>query len=169
MSHDGHVSGAEAFAQTGLVLAESDIEDPMQAVLDPPVTAHGLGSACGIERGGGDVIACLAVCPAGALGLSLNANQAGDARQAEFTRKATIARQPVDLTNDADLTPLDAAMAFVMLEVAGDGLRRRIIEACLDFSAQADRGCQLLYQFRTRRCSSSISRISLRSSRISAP
>lgn len=36
-----HVACTEAFAQPRLVLVEGDIENPVQAVLDPPVTAYG--------------------------------------------------------------------------------------------------------------------------------
>lgn len=77
MPNDGHVACSEAFAQAGLILLESAIEDPMQAVLDAPVPAHGLGGACGIEGSGGNVVACLAVRLAGAFDLGLDPGQTG--------------------------------------------------------------------------------------------
>jgi hypothetical protein len=119
MPHDCHVAGTEALAQAGLVLFERNVEDPMQAVLDAPVAAHSLGSARRIKRGGGDIIARFAVRLAGSFDLGLDLDQAGYAGQAEFAREATIARQPVDLADDADLAPLDTTMAFVVLDVAG--------------------------------------------------
>src|SRR5487761_1396518 len=47
VSDDGHVSSAVASPQTGLILIEGDVEDPVQTVLDGPVTANGLGCLCG--------------------------------------------------------------------------------------------------------------------------
>ena len=43
VSDDGHISSAVASPQTGLILTEGDVEDPVQTVLDGPVTANGLG------------------------------------------------------------------------------------------------------------------------------
>ena len=34
MAYDGHVAGAEALAEAGLILLERYVEDPMQGVLD---------------------------------------------------------------------------------------------------------------------------------------
>lgn len=69
MPHDGHVMGAETSAQTRLVLSERDVDDPMEAVLDAPVTTHGLGGARRIEAGGGDAVVRLAVRLTGSFGL----------------------------------------------------------------------------------------------------
>lgn len=40
----------------------------------------------------------------------------------------TIARQPIDLVDNVDLAPFSATMAFVMLNVAGDGVRRESLK-----------------------------------------
>jgi hypothetical protein len=112
MPYDGHVAGAEAFAQSGLVLLERDVEDPIQAVLNAPVAAHGVCGARRIEAGRGDTITRLAVRLTGSFDLGLDLDQAGHTRQPEFAGEATIAGQPVDLANDADLAPLDAAVAL---------------------------------------------------------
>jgi len=109
----------------------------MQAVFSAPVAAYGLCGARRIEGSRGNIIARLAVQLTGSFDLGLDFDQADHTRQPEFAGEATIAGQPFDLANDADFALLGAAMAFVMLDVAGDGLRRRILEACLDVGAQA--------------------------------
>jgi hypothetical protein len=119
MRHEGHVAGAEAFAQSGLVLLERDVEDPMQAVFSAPVAAYGLCGARRIEGSRGNIIARLAVQLTGSFDLGLDFDQADHTRQPEFAGEATIAGQPFDLANDADFALLGAAMAFVMLDVAG--------------------------------------------------
>ena len=50
---DGHVGGAMAVPQAGLIFLEDGIEDPTKA-LDAPVTADGLGGPVRRQRGGGD-------------------------------------------------------------------------------------------------------------------
>ncbi len=45
-----HVAGAVALPEAGLVVAEGDVEHPMQAVLDGPVLAHRLGRFGGGEQ-----------------------------------------------------------------------------------------------------------------------
>jgi len=49
MPDDGHVFGAVAFSETGLVVAEDDIEHPVQLVFDAPVASDGLGGGLGRE------------------------------------------------------------------------------------------------------------------------
>lgn len=45
----GHVLGAEAGSQAGQVVVEDDIEDPMQAIFDVPMTADGAGEETCVE------------------------------------------------------------------------------------------------------------------------
>jgi hypothetical protein len=52
VSDDRHVFRAVTGSEARLIVAEGDIENPMQAVLDGPVGANGLGCAGGAERGG---------------------------------------------------------------------------------------------------------------------
>jgi hypothetical protein len=47
VTDDGHVYGAVSLSQPRLILAESDVEYPVQAVFDRPVAAHGFGGAGG--------------------------------------------------------------------------------------------------------------------------
>src|SRR3954452_18913087 len=42
-----------------VILAEGDVEDPVQRVLDPPVAADDLGERRSIRRETGEVVACL--------------------------------------------------------------------------------------------------------------
>ena len=57
MAHDGHVLGAVTLSDTGLVVAEGDVEGPVQAVLDGPVAAYGVGGLRGGEGARGDEVA----------------------------------------------------------------------------------------------------------------
>jgi hypothetical protein len=59
VADDGHVFRAVSTSKAGLVVFKRHVENPVKAVLDGPVAAHGLGGAGGVERGGRDVVACL--------------------------------------------------------------------------------------------------------------
>ena len=69
MADGGHVVGAVALAQAGLVVAEGDIEHPVQAILDRPVLADGLG---GGEGSGGDEMAGFAAAASDGLDAGLH-------------------------------------------------------------------------------------------------
>jgi len=49
VSDDRHVFGAEAGAQSGQIVMEDDVEHPMEAIFDAPVSAHGAGEVLGAE------------------------------------------------------------------------------------------------------------------------
>ena len=55
----GEVLRGVVFADHAVVLAEADVEHPVQAVLDGPVRAHGLGQFLGTEAARADVVARL--------------------------------------------------------------------------------------------------------------
>jgi hypothetical protein len=88
--------------------------------------AYGVRGARRTVGGRGNVIARLAARLAGAFNVGLDLDQAAHVRQPQFAGKATIARQPIDRADDADRAPLDAARAFVMLDMAFDCRRRGI-------------------------------------------
>jgi hypothetical protein len=48
---DGHIGRSMTGAQTGEVIAEDDIEHPVQPVLDPPVPADDASKAVDVEPG----------------------------------------------------------------------------------------------------------------------
>jgi len=75
VSDDGHVLGAVAFPQAGLVVVEVDVENPMEAVLDAPMGAHGLARLRGGQDGGGDVKARFEARAVGEFGARLDANE----------------------------------------------------------------------------------------------
>ena len=53
VSDDSHVFLAMAGSQAGLIVAEGDVEHPVQAVLDGPMIAGELQQPCRIELVGG--------------------------------------------------------------------------------------------------------------------
>lgn len=52
---DGHVLGSVACSEAGEVFVEDDVEDPVEAVLDVPMGAHGGGEGLGVgDEGAGE-------------------------------------------------------------------------------------------------------------------
>jgi hypothetical protein len=49
VAEHGEVLGAVAFAESALIFAKGDIERPVQAVLNPPVVAHGPSKGLGVS------------------------------------------------------------------------------------------------------------------------
>src|SRR5208282_6314342 len=62
---DGRVLRSVALSQARLVVVEVDVEDPLEAIFDAPMVAHGLGGLLGGQRGGGDAISGFAARPVG--------------------------------------------------------------------------------------------------------
>jgi hypothetical protein len=56
---DSKVLSSIAFADAAIIFSESDIQHPMAAVLDVPMSADGLGKGHGFTRQAGDVVAGL--------------------------------------------------------------------------------------------------------------
>src|SRR5215217_8466472 len=69
LAQEGEVAGSGAVAHATVVLAEGDVEDPVQRVLDAPVPADGLDQDGGIVAAAGEEAA----------DLGLNLASAGDA------------------------------------------------------------------------------------------
>ena len=97
VSDDGHVFGTVAFTETRLVIAEGDIEDPVEAVLDRPVTSNRLGGSRGGENGGRYVISCLESAAVLEFGAGGDFDDGGDVGQTEFAGETTITVKPIDL------------------------------------------------------------------------
>ena len=90
MAHKGHVLSAMAFAQAREVLAEGDVEDPVQGVLDPPMAADGVCGPRGREGGGGDGVALLGGDVSFALADGLDANEGGELGKAGLAWEAAL-------------------------------------------------------------------------------
>lgn len=56
---DGHILRPVEAAQAGEIVVEDDIENPVQPVLNAPMSAHGGGECFGVERCRGQVISPL--------------------------------------------------------------------------------------------------------------
>ena len=54
MAQDSHILSAVAFAQAGLILPESNIKDPMEAIFDLPMVSDSLSELVSLPPKGGD-------------------------------------------------------------------------------------------------------------------
>lgn len=80
LAQDGEVLGPVAEDGAGLVLAEGDVEAPMQVVLDAPVGAHDAAQALGGDEAGEDEVFELGL--SGQLGVAAPGFDARDSAQA---------------------------------------------------------------------------------------
>src|SRR3546814_9170491 len=92
---------------------EDDIEDPVQAVLDAPMGAPGMGEGLGIEPGGGEIIAAFALDLAAAFDAGLDHGDGGEAGEARFAGIAAVREEPVDGMADGVAAAFEAAMIVV--------------------------------------------------------
>jgi hypothetical protein len=128
----GHVFGAVAGSEARLVLVEDDVEDPVEAIFDPPMAAHGVGGGFGGEGGGGDIVSGVEAAVILEFGTRRDLDDGGDGGQAQFAGEAPVAIEPLDLADDGDGALLDAAVALVEI---GEGVEtggRRAQAAVLD-------------------------------------
>jgi hypothetical protein len=114
------------------VLAEGDVEHPVQAVLDGPMAAHGLGEFARRHWSRRDVVAhrtdLLALFPCSRL------YDGGKGGEAVLAGKAPLAVEPVDAGGDAGGAFLDAAMALVRFGRGDEGGLAGIVEEALDLA-----------------------------------
>src|SRR3546814_16151588 len=92
---------------------EDDIEDPVQAVLDAPMGAPGMGEGLGIEPGGGEIIAAFALDLAAAFDAGLDHGDGGEAGEARFAGIAAVRDEPVDGMAGGVAAAFEAAMSVV--------------------------------------------------------
>ena len=126
VAHDSHVGGAMSGMGSRLVLAEGDVELPVQGVFDGPMAADCFGEVFRRHGPGRDVephsAGFLAFFPCRASHLG----DRGQPREAMLAGKAPAAVYPVDTGGDADGALLDAAMALVEVGrgggIAGPGI-----------------------------------------------
>lgn len=109
----GHVDGAVALAEAGLVFLEDNVEHPVQRILDGPMSPNGFGGFQGREGGGGDVVARVEAAALLEFGLPLDLDHGGNTGQTEFAGEAAVAVQPIDLVRHRDGALLDATVSLV--------------------------------------------------------
>src|SRR3982750_2373205 len=84
----GHVRGAVAGPEPGEIIAEDDIQDPVQPVLDAPVGPYRAGEARRVEGGGGEIVAPFPLDLAAALGGALDHADHGEAGKGDLAGAA---------------------------------------------------------------------------------
>ena len=92
--HGGHVLGAVAGAQPGEVVVEDHVQDPVQPVIDAPVSAQRASEGGDVEPGGGQVVAAGGAGRAVALDLGLDRRDRGEAGEARIARMPAVASEP---------------------------------------------------------------------------
>src|SRR5213082_3296448 len=90
-----------------LVIAEDQVHDPMQAVLDGPMAAHDRSEEVRQHDQGGEVKACLL------LGFSTNLAAAFDHDEGVQPGPVVAFPQPSDIMDDGSGSGLDAAVVAI--------------------------------------------------------
>src|SRR4051812_25318086 len=115
----GQVARGPALADAAVVLAEDDVQDPVQAVLDPPVVPDGPAEPDGIGLGAGQEVADLA---RGREAAPAVAADGLDREHGPHVRPVPQARQGVELAADEHAPARQAAVAGV-----GAVVRRQVV------------------------------------------
>ena len=116
---------------------EDDIHDPVQAVFDVPMGAHGGGEAfCG-ELCGREEVAPFDRCFSVALDLGLDHGDHVEVLEAPLSGEAPVAFQPVDPVADGVSSGFDAAMRPVEGVVAFAGVDFGVGKKALDLGAES--------------------------------
>ncbi len=101
-------------SDAAFVVAENHIHDPMQTILDRPVTPHDGSKAVGRQGQRGDVEPCLA------LDLVVDVTQAVDDDDAVQTGPLMARSQPADIVDGGRGSCLDVAMIGIDGFIAAD-------------------------------------------------
>ena len=133
VADDGHLGWTVSGSRSCGVLAEDDVEHPVQGVLDGPVASHGAGELGRAHPARGDVEASLDAGCALFVDARLDAGEDGDAGEAIFAGKAAVAVEPADVGRHADDAFFDAAVTFVGVDVGIEALRGRVGEEGVRF------------------------------------
>ena len=112
-AQDGEVLGAIVAAVAGAVLVEFDVENPVQRVLDRPVTADGAGENLGGEGRGSDVVAGGGAGVAGLRAGRLDAGEGGEAGEAGLAGVAPVGEEPARGRGYPVRAGLDAAVVGI--------------------------------------------------------
>ncbi len=89
---DGHVLRAVAGSQSGQIVMEDEIDNPVQAVLDAPMGAHRGGEGLGVGRRRGEVTAPLPRDRAISFDAAFDRADRGQMRKGRSSKKATTSR-----------------------------------------------------------------------------
>jgi hypothetical protein len=129
----GHVFSAMTLSQAELILAEGDIEHPVQAIFNLPVVGDG---ESGLRRGqacGGDEEACVEAAAVFQFGARSDLDDGLGSRQSIFDREASLAIEPIGFGGDGDKALFDTTMGFVEIVMMQEAFGRRLIEIAFDF------------------------------------
>ncbi len=110
MLDNGHLGGSVAGTQAREIITEHHIENPVQSVLDPPVTADYPREGFDVEPGRTEIEAPFPFDASIALGLALDHADGGEAGKAELSRMAAVGEQPVHVMANRVLAGFDAAV-----------------------------------------------------------
>src|SRR6476660_2968325 len=108
-AEQGEVAGSSAIAHPAVILTEADVENPMQAVLDAPVPADGLGQHGRIVLAAGEEVADLGLGLAGAVYAAARLDRQQRAEIGPFVQRLELSADRAHEDAAAD----QAAMAFV--------------------------------------------------------
>src|SRR5271165_4401783 len=79
VTQDDEVLGGVALADPTMILVEGQVQDPMDAVLDAPMAAHGRAKGSGRQRAIQAVVTCLASALLAQLPLGVNGTNCSQA------------------------------------------------------------------------------------------
>jgi hypothetical protein len=126
---DGHVLRPVSGSEPCEVVVKDDVEDPMQAVLDTPVGAHGGGEGFGIELGSRQIVASFVLDSAAAFDPRLDHADHREMGKARLAGIAAVGPQPGHVAADAMAALFEAAVVGIGgLEGRRDHPGRRIGE-----------------------------------------
>ena len=114
VAQDGEVLGGVAGPDAALVLAEGDVEHPVEAVLDAPVVADGAGEGVGVPGEAAEVVMELARDCGAAAALALDQADAGQvgpgASRVEVGEDLRVGDGPVLADLDAPVAAVDGPL-----------------------------------------------------------
>ena len=132
VAHHSHVHGAVALTQAGLIVAEDDIENPVQTVFDPPMAARGLFQLLLRKGGGANEQAAHDGCGSGFFHCGFDLGNCRQLGKTRFTGIAAVAGEPAGLVADSITPGSQPVMALVRVCVNGHA-DLRIAEVAANF------------------------------------
>ena len=109
-AQEGEVLGGIAQTDLAGILTKGDVKAPMQAVLNPPMSPHGMQDTATVGGKRRDHIAFLGFNPAGDLAGRFDAGDGGELRPGGFQIEQV---EPVQLADGGATTRLKAAVPLV--------------------------------------------------------
>ena len=97
VAHHRHVGGAVTLAQAREVLAEDDVEHPMEGIFDAPVAAHHISETLGGEGSRGDIVSSFPMAAILEFDGCLDHGDGGELGKSIFAGKAAVPLKPADV------------------------------------------------------------------------